>query len=319
MKQPRSICFAVALLACACGGARPDTSGEPAGSIEDGETLIERGEWAAAAELFARITAESPDSARAFYYLGLCREQLGDAEAAERNYREAIRLDGGLLEARNNLGLILLEAGDLAGAEAELAAFLEKRPGDAAAHYNYGLVMDAMGRANGAREQLEKAHELDPEDPDPLIGLGDLAREGGDRERALDLYRRARETAPEDPVALLEAGRLLLELERFDEAAKTLAEISKTADAGAAEITTAGMLLARFDRDREAIELYRAAVEKDGSYATAHLLMANALARRGEWKEAAGSFERYLELAPDSPEAEAAQKGLEVCREKAAQ
>ena len=80
---------------------------------------------------------------------------------------------------------------------------------------------------------------------------------------------------------------------------------------------TSGILLARYDEQDRAIALYRAAIERDDGYALAHFKLANALGRKEKFAEAANHFERFLELAPDGAEAEAARQGLELCRSKA--
>jgi tetratricopeptide (TPR) repeat protein len=263
--------------------------------------------------------SERPESAKAHFYLGVCHENLGAAEAAKEQYKLAIGYDANLAEAHNNLGNLLLEQGDLVHAEAELHSYLKQRPDESAAHYNYGLVLEAMGKRDSAREQYAKAAELDPEDAAPIIGLADLERTSGNDEAALELYRRARKVAPKDPVPVLNEGQVLLGLKRLDEAVEVLVSLATMSDADAPTTTTGGMLLARYDEDARAMELYRSALERDETYPLAHLLLANALARGGAFADAATHFERFLELAPEAPEAPAARKGLEVCRAQAGQ
>ena len=79
-------------------------------------------------------------------------------------------------------------------------------------------------------------------------------------------------------------------------------------------LATAGVLLARYDEDDRAIALYRSAIDRSDDYAPAHLMLANALARKKAFEEAAGHYERFLALAPDAPEAETARQRLEACR-----
>lgn len=312
---------ATAVFLVACGGGQPaGGSGKPiaAGSIADGEALIQQGEYEAASKLFGELVVERPDSAKAHFYLGVCHENLGAAADAIEQYKLAIGYDANLAEAHNNLGNLLLEQGELVHAEAELHSFLKQRPDESAAHYNYGLVLEAMGKLEGARAQYERAAELDAEDAAPIIGLADLERSRDNHEAALALYRKARKVAPEDPAPVLSEGQTLLELKRLDEAIEVLGSLAAMTDADAPTTTTGGMLLARYDEDAKAMELYRAALERDETYPLAHLLLANALARGGAFGEAAAHFERFLELAPDAPEAAAARKGLDVCRAKQA-
>ena len=108
-------------------------------------------------------------------------------------------------------------------------------------------------------------------------------------------------------------------MKKIDEATAVLTSISNLSPGDAFTLTTAGMLLARFDKDAEAIALYEAALSRDDTFPRAHILLANALARIGRFADAAGHFEKFIELAPESQEADAARKGLEICRSKASQ
>lgn len=314
------LAVAASLLA-ACGAAEPgSTVGAPAGdaaaTIVRGEALVEQGAFEEAAAVFEKVLAGDPTNAKGHYYLGLCRENLGDATGAIKQYREAVGHDPNLAEAHNNLGNLLLAGGDPRAAEAELATYLELRPDESGAHYNYALALEELGQPKRAREQYEKAIELDPEDPAPLIGVGDLDRQAGKLEDALDLYRRARALDAEDPLPLLREGQALLELKRAGEAASVLTGLADLPAADPTMLTTAGILLGRHGKPDGAIALYRAAVERDDGFALAHFKLANALGREGRFGEAASHFERFLELAPDTPEAAAAEKGLAACREQ---
>jgi Flp pilus assembly protein TadD len=325
MTTPRTLLLAAAVsLLASCGAAEPGSgvgapAGDAAASIVRGEALIEQGSYQQAAAMFEQLLADDPQNAKVHYYLALCRENLGDGTAAIEGYRQAIGLDPNLAEAHNNLGNLLLFSGDLAGAEKELSLYLEQNPDESGAHYNYGLVLEEMGELAEARQHYEKAIELDPEDPAPLIGVADLTLSDGDPAGALDLYRKARTLDQSDPLPLLREGQALLELKRVDEAAAALAGLAEVAGADASLLTSAGILMARSDRPDEALALYRAAVERDDAFALAHFKLANALGRKQAFAEAAGHFERFLELAPDDQLAEAAKQGLATCRAKSGQ
>jgi Flp pilus assembly protein TadD len=312
--------MALATTAITCGPPQQETGstvGRPTGTVEDGKVLIEQGEFEAGAQLFGQIVAARPSNAEARFYHGVCLDRLGRTDEALAEYKEAVRLDGNLMEAHNNLGLLLLDNGDLDAAKEELSIFLEGNREDADAHYNFGILLAAMDQKNAAKASFEEASRLAPEDPLPILGLGDLARDGGRTDQALELYRKARRAAPQDQVALLSEAQALVSLKKADEAASVLGSIGALDGADAAALTTAGMLLAKMDRDAEAVGLYRQAISRDEGYPRAHVLLANALARTGDFAGAARHFERFIELAPEAPEVDAARKGLEICKAKA--
>jgi tetratricopeptide (TPR) repeat protein len=311
-------CAAAALVA-SCGGSPAEPPATPAGfepTMAEGEALIERGELKEAAAAFERISKREPENARAHYYLGVARKGLGDTAGAVEAYRLAIGYDANLSEAHNNLGLILLEQGDLADAEAELNTFIRQVPDDAGGEFNYGLVLAAMGKAADAEEHLAKAAALDPKDAAPWLSLGDLRRKAKDEKGALEMYRKAAAADPENPLPLLMQAEALVALRKPADAIPILAGVGLLREAGAAELGTAGMLLARLDEQDRAVALYRAALARDEAYPTAHLLLANALARRQEWAEAKAHYERFLALSPDAPEAAEVRARLAACEAK---
>ncbi len=311
----RAFVLCLIWLCASCGGPQPaDSTASGSATIEDGETLLEQGEYAAAAKVFEKIVSSEPENAQAHYYLGVTKKSLGDLAGAEDHYRLAIGYDANLPAAHNNLGLLLLEKGDLVHAESELNTYLRQRPEDGDAHFNYGLVLEASGDAIKAAEHYQKAAELNPEDPVPWLGLGDLARGAGDFDEALKHYKKGSQLAPDSADLAVKVGQTLLDLKRLDEAVAVLDALPSMPDCDPGILATAGVLLAKFDEDDRAIALYRAAIKIDNGYKTAHLLLANALARKKQFAEAAEHYERFISLAPDAKEAPTARQRLEACQ-----
>lgn len=301
----------------ACGGAGPQdesTPKDPPPTIKEGEKLLEQGEFEQALETFKRIVESEPSNAQGHYYLALASKNLGDIEGAEEHYRLAIGYDGKLSAAHNNLGLLLLEKGDLVHAETELNTYLKQIPDNASANYNYGLVLEAMDKLSDAQKYYEKSAELDPKDPSVWIALGDLSRAQGDLKGALKKYKKGLEFAVGSPDLTLKEGQTLLDLKRLDDAVKVLTGLSTNSECPPEIMATAGILLAKYDEDDKAIELYLAAISKDDDYAVAHLLAANALARKKKFAEAATHYEAFLRISPEAEQAPAAKERLEACK-----
>jgi tetratricopeptide (TPR) repeat protein len=290
--------------------------GETVATIKDGETLLAQHEFKKAAVLFGHLLGEQPKNAEAHYYFGLANKQLGELSVAEKHYRLALEYDQDLLPAHNNLGLLLLERGDLEQAEAELRIYVTKRQDDPAAHFNYGLVLEEMGRIEKAESHYKIAAEQDPKDPYPWIGMGDLARYKKEFETALDYYNKASEWAPELPELLIKKGQTLLDLGQTREAIDVLAPLASSRRADPDMITIAGILLANARQEDRAIQFYRAALSKDRDYARAHLLLANALARKAHYAEAAGHYRSFLSLSEETAQTPEIRKRLEICESK---
>nr|MDQ3034758.1 hypothetical protein [Myxococcota bacterium] len=54
----------------------------------------------------------------------------------------------------------------------------------------------------------------------------------------------------------------------------------------------------------------RALIADEPTYAPAHWVLANMLAAREQWREAAEHYQAFLRIAPDAPEAEQARARL---------
>jgi tetratricopeptide (TPR) repeat protein len=308
----------LAVWAAACGGANSpsDSASETtrtAGTVEDGEALIEKGDFEGAAAVFKDLADSSPDAPKVFYYLALAQKNLGDSKAAIKNYEKASALDPALMDAHINLGLMLLEKGDLARAESELRIYLENSPDASDAHFNYALVQEALGNLEKATAHYEKAAAAAPEDFAPLLGLGDAAKKSGNAEAALDYYRKARAVAPAAAEPVFAEGEMLLEMKQTQEACRTFSLLPGLSLESLPWAVEAGKRLAAADPDC-ATAIYRAAVNADDTFAAAHFYLANALARDKDFARAARHFERFLSLAPNDPAASEARRRLDICK-----
>src|SRR5437016_9085919 len=119
--------------------------------------------------------------AREHYEAGINAYQRGDLHLAEREFRAVLKLQPGLLEARENLGVTLGRLGELEAAVAELRKVLAARPNSAETHYNLGLVLlQKKDRGSSALREFRRAVELRPDYPEAQNNLGLLEEEAGD-------------------------------------------------------------------------------------------------------------------------------------------
>jgi tetratricopeptide (TPR) repeat protein len=102
--------------------------------------------------------------------------RLDEAAAA---YREAIRIDPGFAEARNNLGSVLGRQGRAAEAVEEISKAIEIAPDLSAAHNNLAIVLAMQGDTEQAARHFAQVLRLDPRDTTAHFNLGLLlARQG---------------------------------------------------------------------------------------------------------------------------------------------
>lgn len=119
------------------------------------------------------------------------------AEAALSAARTAIQLAPTLAEGHGSIGLAHMRLGDLQAAEAAFQEAIALNSNYATAHHWRGRALALRGKFTAARRHHEHALTLDPLAPVISLNLGlDLAY-GGLYEQAIERYRRAIELSPE--------------------------------------------------------------------------------------------------------------------------
>lgn len=297
-----------------CGGppSQPTVGEVQLVTVQDGESAISEGKFEEAADIFAQLHNQSPNDATITYYLGYCKDRLGELESAMSLYDKAIAQDANLTNARINRGLLLL---DMDKAEQALAEFLEvekAEPDAADVQYNIALAYKKAGKIDEAKNRFEKCISMTPDDPDPIIGLGDIEAEQNNHAAALEFYQRAQTTGMGSTVAVIKQAKVLIETNKNKKATTTLLGLKET-DADTDTLATAGLMLSKINKTKEAIELYRYAATLNSDSLQINMLLGNALARQKNFKEAATYFDKVIQIAPDTPQAQTAQKSLAAC------
>jgi tetratricopeptide (TPR) repeat protein len=168
------------------------------------------------------------------------------------------------------LGVVDRETGKYAEAKTLLERAVKMSPQHYFARYNLGLTYAKTGDPAGAREQLEKAVQLDPSSPEAHFQLAAVLR-------SLSL--------PEESKAQLGLYQ-------------TLMASRGQKDVAAAKANEARELLRKGDT-REAVDLYRQAVEKDPNDAHLYYDLAIALERKGDRKGELEAISKAIELDPE--------------------
>ena len=110
---------------------------------------------------FRLATMVRPDFTLAHNNLGVAYTRLGDLDAAEAAYGQAIASDAQSDAAYHNLGNLWTRRGDLARALVEYDHALELRKRNPYLHYHRGLVQYRLGDLDAAEESFKKAIGLE--------------------------------------------------------------------------------------------------------------------------------------------------------------
>jgi tetratricopeptide (TPR) repeat protein len=119
--------------------------------------------------------------ADAHFLLGRIREDQDDGQAAEHEYRQAIRLEPGRLSYHLRLGAVLEKKGKTQAALKEYRIAVGLCPEDAEARFRLGAAFDGSGQLDAAIAEYQEALRIDPGLEDAAVCLAAAVK----RRRAL--------------------------------------------------------------------------------------------------------------------------------------
>lgn len=296
------------------GSGTASAASAGAQDVARGIKLFESGDLPGAKAAFEAAIAKNPKDPDAHHNLGLCHEKAGEGAAAERAYREAVKLRVDH-DAATNLGALLLDAGKVDDAVAVLRPAADKRKDNPALRLNLALALAAKGDRDGASRAFDDAAKLSPRDPMVLLSHGQWLGRWKDAAGAVDKLKQAATLGDKDVGVLASAGFELKGVGAYAECIDVLGKAITLKDA--AELRTYRALCRVGQKDHAgAIGDLKAALQKEPKYAPAHFYLAGRMAEDKKFSEAAVGYETYLKLEPEGPLAKAAQERAKLARSK---
>jgi tetratricopeptide (TPR) repeat protein len=241
----------------------------------------------------------NPKSGGAYGSLGLVEMQRGRYDRAAERFDEQLRLWNNAA-ARCNLGAALKYQGRFADAEREWREAVRLDPLYASPHVNLGVLFHRQNRLEEAAREEQKAIELAPRTYEAHFELGLIEIDRGDYGRAIDCLRTALQLRPGSSDALGALGAVLLQLGRLDEALPVMIDVVRgRPQDGAARFNLGRALEERGDLDAAASQ-YEAATRLGPELAQAWYDLGRLRARQGRHGEAVASFEQAAARDPGS-------------------
>jgi len=203
-----------AALACLEEANRQKLSSSQSESVQAALALAyaQNGDWAEGLAILEVLIASQPDAADPQFRLGQLyarRNQSSDQESAAAHFREALRLDPDLNDARIELARSLLSRKNYAEALPVLEECVARDPGSTQGFYLMGLAHEGLGQTQAATDALRKAVSLDPKDAQARQRLGTLLAGAGRNGEALSQLQVAERLNPLDPQLHQERAALL--------------------------------------------------------------------------------------------------------------
>ena len=194
----------------------------------------------------------------------------------------------------------MFEQGQVESAQRAMDEILKAQPQNAAAWLLLGRIFLEQQNYGGARAAFEKSVSLDENAAKAWFGLGVVAQASDDHTTALEYYQKALTQNPACTEAILAVANTLEILERRDEAAQFL-DTKITSNPSDTKLLCAAADLANRTRQTDkAVSLYRRAATLRSQDEQILRSLAMTYVFRGDWAEAADTFEKVLLCAAET-------------------
>ena len=313
-------------------------------------TAVAEGRYQEALTLYRKVLVQVPDDAVVhFEYAQLLRD-LNVAPEAEKEAREAVRLDPTLAEAQRLLGALDLAAAEkdpsrlpsaiehlsaarrLAPSDIGSAVSLARallaadRPSEAAAVLDdlpelgnqpmiQRLTADAKAKAGKTREAEKIYRELyaaDPGDREIAAALIDLYEDQDQLDKSLEVLR---DLERRDPANSAVSERIVLDLARagrFTEAEQAARDLAKRRPENRATRRLLASILFEQGTSVEGEEILRSMIEADPDDPATRRALAAELTRERRFDEARKMYEELIAKTGDDPRLDEARSGAQV-------
>ncbi len=153
-----------------------------------------------------------------YFFLGNTLYYLDDLDEAANAYREALALEGEMIEARHNMGVVLFLQNKFDQAQKSLIKVVQLNPNLAVARLNLGVVYLAKKQYARARQELQNSIKLNPRYAAAYRIIGLSYRQEQEYEKAVSYLQEALAVSPGGKYAEahVELGLVYSELSRLD-------------------------------------------------------------------------------------------------------
>ena len=251
---------------------------------------------------------QRPDAAGAHANLGRALLLMDRFEEAEEYLAQALELDPRSRTAQQNRAELLRKRGRYEEAIEWFRRVIARDPTNALAHAGMGASQYELKRYEEALESMGRALELAPDSPNirPLVGLSGRALKAlGRFEAAEQRFLLAADIDPDDAAPLVDLSALRIAQKRFDEADRYLSRALELSPGNTAAMQNVAEGLRKQGHYEEAIDSYRAVLAMDPEFAMAHAGLGDSLFRLERFEEAIESLDRSVDLHPHPPTATA--------------
>lgn len=269
-----------------------------------GRLLESIGDRKGAIEQWGQVAEELPEEPEGYFHLGNLAFEGGALGQARGDFRRALKLRPGAVEALSGLGLVLAAQGQTNDALAQFDSALKLDPRFSAARVNRAVVLANCGDLAGAISEYQTVLKWETNSVAARINLAKLYFNQGKASEAIALYTKALELKPDNAIAQFDLGNALSAQGRHEEALAHYAS-AVACDPGFVDAQyNLAVEQARFGKISEAVTHFAEAVRLRPGAADLHFNYGVALAKMQRFNDAAHEFEETLKLQPNHPSAQ---------------
>ncbi len=254
--------------------------------------------WGDADRLWEDTLAAHPTSALAHNERGLRLLKAERPADAETEFQKALRLIPDYGYTHVYLGMAHVARGNTEGAIAEFNTALRMRPRFTEARVRLGMAYEQQERFDGALAEYERALGDEPNAVFALVRSAALLERRGRVDEAISRYRQALRIDSDQDEARGRLGAALLAKERWSEARDVFTSFLARYPASSAARFYVGLTYARQGQDDRALAEWRDAVELNRDDPDLLFELGQLYARRGQWSDAIGWYDRVLSRDP---------------------
>ena len=297
-----------AAVACLENAVKQEPPPDEAERLQEalGAAYAASGEMEKALNTLKDLVAAHPESAPAHFSLGMLHARQGqpteeDKRAAVAEFREALRLESSMDEARIALGQVLMSSQQYADAVPVLLEYTRRQSKDAQGFYALGLAYRGLSRSDSAIDVLRRAASLNPQDAAIRFDLGMLLSAKGQTAAAIEQLLVAERIDPSDLATHKELASLFRksgdeEQFRLEQAKGNAVASSGDKEAAMARIYDEANRDLGAGKAKEAAERYRKALQLNPRDAKLHYNLALAFDRMGDVAGERKELQRAAEL-----------------------
>lgn len=275
--------------------------------VQQGIDAIQNKDFETAKRVLGEAVKETPKDAQAAFYLGVANEALGDAGAAEQQYRTALELDPALVDASANLSALLVDAGKNKEALPVIERALKAAPKHPELLVNHAIALEAEGKQAEALAAYEKAVAAKPDAAELRLAYAALLAGADRRNDALEQVRAAAKT--EDPKLLAAIADVFGRLKSPADCVAVLDRALKATPTAALHVRR-GVCRNGAGDTAGAQEDYEAALKIDAKFAAAHYYL-GMHKKKADKKAATKHLQKAVELDERGPVGKAAKEALD--------